>query len=146
MIYQGDVDVNSAAVEVDISMLSLDQLRAFTIVCDHFTHRGAGRTPPPPQLLMQIQGEGRTGKSLVIKKVTKLFKVRGKESHLRCSAYTGIAALLIEGSTPHQLALLHKAGKGLSNKSIACLREIWGSVEYLIIDEPSPLATSLELG
>lgn len=63
IIYEGDVDLSPTAIEVDVSMLSPDQLRAFKIVRDHLTHRGAGGDPP--QLLMQIQGEGGTGKSVV---------------------------------------------------------------------------------
>lgn len=117
---------------VDVSMLSADQLRAFNIVKDHFTESNVGEDAP--QLLMQIQGEGGTGKLMVISKITELFKLHRQESQLRKSAYTGIAASLIEGSTLHQLALLHQTSK-LSKEAIERLRRTWGKVKYLIIDE-----------
>lgn len=84
---------------------------------------------------MQIQGEGGTGKSLVIKKVTEYFKLVGQESHLCQAAFTRIAASLIKGSMLHQLAMLHQANKMLSRKSIDRLHAIWGRIKYLIINK-----------
>jgi hypothetical protein len=136
IVYEGDA-IQPASSEVDVSMLGPDQLRAFKIIEDH-VKRSA--TEKMPQLLMQIQGEGGTGKSKVISKVTELFKTLGRESTLRRSAYTGIAASLIEGSTLHQLALLHQSSKPLSKKSVDRLRATWGDVEYLIINEVSMIS------
>ncbi|CCO35196.1 DNA repair and recombination protein pif1,mitochondrial [Rhizoctonia solani AG-1 IB] len=130
--YEGDV--MAPAPDIDVSELSVEQLRAFYIVRDHHLAVEAGNKPE--QLLMQIQGAGGTGKSLVISKITEFFRHRGKEVKLRKAAYTGIAASLIEGSTLHQLALLHLSGR-ISKKTIQRLRKIWEPVEYLIIDEIS---------
>ncbi|CEL58884.1 hypothetical protein RSOLAG1IB_12210 [Rhizoctonia solani AG-1 IB] len=129
--YQGDT---LPAPDLDVSMLSDEQLRAFEIVKNHFLKTQAGHKPE--QLLMQIQGEGGTGKSLIISKITNLFSQHQAGSKLRKSAYTGIAASLIEGSTLHQLAALHLCNR-LSKKTITRLQTTWRPVEYLIIDEIS---------
>ncbi|CCO34495.1 ATP-dependent helicase RRM3 [Rhizoctonia solani AG-1 IB] len=135
--YEGNVE---PPADIDISGLSTEQLRAFEIVRNHYLSSKAG--DKPKQLLMQIQGAGGTGKSLVISKITELFTRHGQESKLRKSAYTGIAATLIEGSTLHQLALLHLCGK-VSKKTIERLRTIWEPVEYLIIDEISMVSKKI---
>jgi hypothetical protein len=132
IMYEGDQSI--PPTQVDTSQLSEDQLRAFKIVEDHLAKSSADEEVE--QLLMHIQGEGGTGKSKVIEKITELFQAHGKESKLRKSAYTGIAASLIEGATLHQLALLHQSSR-LTKKGIERLRETWGDVEYLIIDEIS---------
>ncbi|EUC67452.1 ATP-dependent DNA helicase PIF1, partial [Rhizoctonia solani AG-3 Rhs1AP] len=129
--YEGDI---TSTPDIDVSGLSTEQLRAFEIVKNHFLEARTGSKPE--QLLMQIQGAGGTGKSLVISKITDFFRSHGKASKLRKSAYTGIAASLIEGSTLHQLAALHLCNR-MSKKTIARLQETWQPVEYLIIDEIS---------
>ncbi|KDN39958.1 hypothetical protein RSAG8_08407, partial [Rhizoctonia solani AG-8 WAC10335] len=136
--YQGDTP---PIPEVDTSTLSPEQLRAFEIVKNYSLDFYAGNRPE--QLLMMIQGEGGTGKSMVISKLTEFFKQCGKETQLRKSAYTGIAASLIEGSTLHQLAALHLCNRGtISKKTITRLQDTWGPVDYLIIDEVSILMVS----
>ncbi|KAI0076307.1 hypothetical protein K474DRAFT_1555662, partial [Panus rudis PR-1116 ss-1] len=76
-----------------------DQRRAYDIVTWHLTRLLEGNSQP--QLLMQIQGEGGTGKSKVIQTITQFFHQRGVGRMLLKSAYTGIAASLIEGKTTH---------------------------------------------
>lgn len=132
--YEGDVLPNSSATDVDISMLSADQLPAYEIIKSHFA-KSASQTEED-QLLMQIQGEGGTGKSIVISKITELFQAHGRQAELRKPAYTGIAASLIGGSTLHQLAILHQVSKP-SRKSVERLQKTWDPVKYLVIDEVS---------
>ncbi|KAF8443783.1 hypothetical protein L210DRAFT_3334866, partial [Boletus edulis BED1] len=53
------------------------------------------------QLLMLIPGEGGVGKSKTIQTITQNFRRRGASHLLVKSAYTGIAASLIDGKTLH---------------------------------------------
>ncbi|KDN37091.1 hypothetical protein RSAG8_10366, partial [Rhizoctonia solani AG-8 WAC10335] len=160
----------ASELDMDVSMLSEEQLRVFEIVRNHFLEAHSGNNPQqllmqiqgeggtahsgnnPQQLLMQIQGEGGTGKSLVISKITEFFrkrgkeaelrKKRGKEAELRKSAYTGIAVSLIEESTLHQLAALHLCNS-ICKKTIKRLQDTWGPVNYLVIDEVSMVSKKI---
>ncbi|KAI0257796.1 hypothetical protein BC834DRAFT_800086, partial [Gloeopeniophorella convolvens] len=76
-----------------------DQRRAYDIIADHM--RDLQSDVETPQLLMQIQGEGGTGKSKVIQLVTDLFETSKRSRELVRAAYTGIAASLINGKTIH---------------------------------------------
>ncbi|KZP27492.1 hypothetical protein FIBSPDRAFT_683605, partial [Athelia psychrophila] len=58
----------------------------------------------PPPLRMILYGEGGTGKSKVIQTVTEAFARRGVKYMLVKSAYTGVAAYLIDGKTTHTIA------------------------------------------
>jgi hypothetical protein len=58
---------------------------------------------------MIIYGEGGTGKSIVIQSVTDAFTARGGLYLLIKSAYTGIAASLINGQTCHVIAQISMA-------------------------------------
>jgi hypothetical protein len=134
--YKGDETAIPPA-KVDISMLSVDQLQAFNVIKTRFRHSKLGERVD--QLLMQIQGESGAGKSMVILKVTELFKLHGWEMLLHKSTYTGIAASLIGGSTLHQLSLLHKMSKML-RKTMDAPKKNWDPVTYLIIDEVSMIS------
>ncbi|KAI0261449.1 hypothetical protein BC834DRAFT_785293, partial [Gloeopeniophorella convolvens] len=80
--------------------LLMDQRRAFDVVYWHAMQPTDNDRKPPP-LLMQIQGEGGTGKSRVIQTISAMFKMLGREQELVKAAYTGIAAPLIDGKTTH---------------------------------------------
>ena len=110
-----------------------DQRRAFDIIAYHVRSSLQGNCPT--QLLLHIQGEGGTGKSKVIQAVTGMFEALGVRRWLLKSAYTGIAASLIEGETIHRLAGLNFNGKGMSNGTRTKLESTWKDVQYLIIDE-----------
>jgi hypothetical protein len=118
--------------------LKPDQLRAFGIVEKHLDITLAGASPS--QLLMQVQGEGGTGKSMVIHCITELFRRRGVEKRLVKSAYTGIAASLIDGNTLHTLCHLTSRRTEMSQKVLDVLRRTWKDVDYLIIDEVSMIS------
>ncbi|KAJ3970272.1 hypothetical protein EV361DRAFT_786151, partial [Lentinula raphanica] len=81
-----------------------DQRRAFDIVKWHLEQTLAGSSPPP--LRMIIHGEGGTGKSKVIATITDLFRKMNVPSMLVKSAYTGVAASVIEGKTTHTIAAI----------------------------------------
>ncbi|CAE6416282.1 unnamed protein product [Rhizoctonia solani] len=120
---------------MDLTLLKADQLRAYGIIRAHLDAKMANQHPR--QLLMQIQGEGGTGKSTVIGCITELFKHHRLSHKLIRSAYTGIAASLIDGNTLHTLCRFTSRRTELSAKVLDALRKTWGNVDYLIIDEIS---------
>ena len=112
-----------------------DQRRAFDFITDHVQSSLHGDCPN--QLLLQIQGEGGTGKSKVIQAVTAMFEAQGVRLWLLKTAYTGIAASLIGGETIHRLTGLNFNGKALGSGTHTRLESIWKDVRYLIVDEVS---------
>ncbi|THH07769.1 hypothetical protein EW146_g9213 [Bondarzewia mesenterica] len=75
VIHGGEM-ADAALSAIDRDMLLADQRRAFDIIEWHM--RRSDVEPETPQLLMQIQGEGGTGKSKVIQTVSDLFKRLGR--------------------------------------------------------------------
>lgn len=124
--------------DIEVKHLNAEQRRAYDIVQDHVLAQGDAE--PQPQLLMQILGEGGTGKSTVIKAITEFFNTHGRSRKLLKAAPTGIAASLIGGCTLHTLCHM---GIGwtdpdsISVKTLQVLRKTWKDVQYLIIDEIS---------
>ncbi|KAF8673089.1 helicase family, partial [Rhizoctonia solani] len=83
-----------------------------------------------------------TGKSRVIQTITQEFKQQGASHMLLKSAYTGIAASLIDGQTTHHIAAISVRNKKqiLSPEARIKLGLLWKNVKYLIIDEFSMLS------
>ncbi|TFY52705.1 hypothetical protein EVJ58_g9862 [Rhodofomes roseus] len=138
-----DSDIDTVLAAVDASALKEDQRRSYDIVKWHLEKTIAhieNRGERPPQLLKQLQGEGGTGKSKVIQTITELFAARGVRHLLLKSAYTGIAASLIDGKTTHSIAGMNMNGRRMSEETRKRLTEMWASVSYLVIDEVSMLA------
>lgn len=143
-----ELTAEAALAGVDPTSLKRDQRRAFDIVAWHLhqtvnsmlTHQAS-----PPPLRMILYGEGGTGKSKVIQTITDVFKSRGVAHMLVKSAYTGIAASLINGKTIHTIAHLSTARKPsqLSDESKAALQTFWKDRRYLIIDEYSMISKEL---
>ncbi|PSS32096.1 hypothetical protein PHLCEN_2v2137 [Hermanssonia centrifuga] len=122
----------------NVNMLKDDQFRAFDIMRWHLDQTLAGNQPPV--LRMIIYGEGGTGKSKVIQTVTEEFARRGVQYMLVKSAYTGVAASLIDGKTTHTIAALSvKNGAVMSDDAKAKLQVFWKHRSYLILDEVSML-------
>ncbi|KAK0471708.1 hypothetical protein IW261DRAFT_1289967, partial [Armillaria novae-zelandiae] len=79
--------------------LNENQMLAFSIVKHHLTadlHKC-----DPQQLLMHIQGPGRTGKTVVIKTIAHMFHKYNVQDTLGLMATSGIAATLFGGGTIH---------------------------------------------
>ena len=131
----------SSLPPVHPSHLKFDQFRAYDIITWHLDQRLSGLYPPP--LRMILYGEGGTGKSKVIQTTTAAFVQRGAKYMLVKSAYTGVAASLIDGKTTHTLASL-RMGKDekLGDEAKQKLQRMWDSKEYLIIDEYSMISKS----
>jgi len=92
---------------------------------------------------MLIHGEPGTGKSKVIQTLTENFVRRGAKSMLQKSAYTGIAASLIDGKTTHTIGLISPRNDGrISAESRGKLQTMWKHAKYLIIDEVSMISKS----
>ncbi|KAI4527075.1 hypothetical protein K523DRAFT_205817, partial [Schizophyllum commune Tattone D] len=79
--------------------LNDDQRRAYDIFRWHLSEAQRGHDPDP--LRMLLYGEGGTGKSRVIQTITSLFHAQGIPHLLLKSAFTGVAASLIDGKTLH---------------------------------------------
>ena len=87
---------------------------------------------------MYVGGMARTGKSQVIKSMTKFFE-RQNDSHcIIITAPTGTAAALVGGSTYH--SILDINDKGTSNISMTKVRTRLDGVDYIFLDEVSMLS------
>jgi len=90
---------------------------------------------------MILRREGGTGKSKVIQTITQGFVHRNASFMLLKSAYTSIAALLIDGKTTHcTIGMVSRNGHSLSNETKAKLQTFWKHYVYLIIDECSMIS------
>ncbi|CAF2763621.1 unnamed protein product [Rotaria sp. Silwood2] len=91
------------------------------------------------QLLMCVPGCGGTGKSQLIRALTKYFLVTKRIQMIRKLAPTGIAAAEIDGMTVHSfLGEQRNSGKARTIKpGDSKLEKEWALVEYLVIDEMS---------
>lgn len=95
-----------------------------------------GQRPPPLRLI--IYGEGGTGKSKVIQTISAAFRQKRAYHLLQKTAYTGIAASLIDGQTMHSLCGMSIGKKGkISSEAKKRLQQTWACKKYLIIDECS---------
>ena len=112
-----------------------DQRRAYNIVDWHLQKMLSGLNPP--QLHMIIPGEGGVGKSKTIQTITDNFVSHGAGSMLVKSAYTGIAASVIDGKTLHVIGMIPINGGKQSAVTMKVLEEYWIDKHYLIIDEIS---------
>src|SRR5258708_9843158 len=138
--YIGDNLTKQVNEEIQVSCLKADQKRAYSIVIGHLCAELRGENPT--QLLMQLTGEGGTGKSKVIQKITDTFDALGAQTRLLKGAYTGIAACSIGGATLHSLCGIPVRGKQPSMTTLNKLILVWQNVWYLIIDEYSMISRS----
>ncbi|CAF4474821.1 unnamed protein product, partial [Rotaria sp. Silwood2] len=97
------------------------------------------------QLIMCIPGCGGTGKSQLIRALTKYFLVTKRIQMIRKLAPTGIAAAEIDGMTIHSfLGEQRNSGKARTIKpGDLKLEKEWALVEYLLIDEISMVGLTL---
>lgn len=131
-------ELDAAEEAVNKDALKEDQRRAYEIVEDHL--RKTLRGEEVDQLLLQVQGEPGTGKSKVINTITSLFRLKRHSVALARSAYTGIAASVVEGRTLHSLLMLGFGGEDPTRKNSQKLAAFWRDIEYLIIDEVSMIS------
>ncbi|VDC07039.1 unnamed protein product [Peniophora sp. CBMAI 1063] len=139
-VKQLDAIAEEALTAVDVQHLLPDQRRAFEIISAHAKMTLAGMAPP--QLLMQMHGEGGTGKSRVIQTVTEVFAALEADDRLAKASFTGIAASLIGGKTLHTIASI-KVGKKTATTTNSKQTAYWRSILYLVIDEMSMLSREM---
>ncbi|CAF3157305.1 unnamed protein product [Rotaria sp. Silwood2] len=97
------------------------------------------------QLIMCIPGCGGTGKSQLIRALSKYFLITKRMQMMRKLAPTGIAAAVIGGMTIHSfLGEQRNSGKLRTVKpGDSKLEKEWRLVEYLLIDEMSMVGLNL---
>ncbi|CAF1468535.1 unnamed protein product [Adineta ricciae] len=97
------------------------------------------------QLIMCVPGCGGTGKSQLIRALTKYFLITKRMQMMRKLAPTGIAAAEIDGMTIHSfLGEQRNSGKLRTIKpGDSKLEKEWRPVEYLLIDEMSMVGLTL---
>ena len=87
---------------------------------------------------MYVGGMVGTGKSQVIKSMTKFFERQNESHHIIITAPTGTAAALVGGSTYHSIFGIND--KGTSNMSMTKVRTRLDGVDYIFLDEVSMLS------
>ncbi|CAF3879261.1 unnamed protein product [Rotaria sordida] len=119
---------------------------AFLIITNHLDGDSRCRTGDNNgQLIMCIPGCGGTGKSQLIRALTKYFFITKRIQMMRKLAPTGIAAAEIDGMTIHSfLGEQRNSGKPRTIKpGDSKLEKEWRPVEYLLIDEMSMVGLTL---
>ncbi|CAF1255737.1 unnamed protein product [Rotaria sordida] len=116
--------------------LNREQRAAFMIITSHLDGDSRCRTSDNNgQLIMCIPGCDGTGKSQLIRALTKYFLVTKRMQMMRKLAPTGIAAAEIDGITIHSfLGEQRNSGKAQTIKpGDSKLEKEWKAVEYLLI-------------
>ncbi|CAF1357853.1 unnamed protein product [Rotaria sordida] len=120
--------------------LNREQRAAFMIITSHLDGDKRCRIGDNNgQLIMCIPGCGGTGKSQLIRALTKYFLVTKRMQMMRKLEPTGIAAAEIDGMTIHSfLGEQRNSGKPRTIKlDDSKLEKKWRSVEHVLIDETS---------
>ncbi|CAF3204855.1 unnamed protein product [Rotaria sp. Silwood2] len=126
--------------------LNREQRAAFMIITSHLDGDKRCRIGDNNgQLIMCILGCGGTGKSQLIRALTKYFLVTKRMQMMRKLAPTGIAAAEIDGMTIH--SFLGEQRNSRKPRTIkpgdSKLEKEWRPVEYLLIDEMSMVGLTL---
>ncbi|CAF4689494.1 unnamed protein product, partial [Rotaria socialis] len=126
--------------------LNREQRAAFMIITSHLDGGSRCRTGDNSgQLIMCVPGCGGTGKSQLMRALTKYFLVTKTTQMVRKLAPTGIAATEIGGMTIHSfLGEQRNSGKPRTIKADDLkLEKEWRLIEYLLIDEMSMVDLTL---
>ncbi|KIN97096.1 hypothetical protein M404DRAFT_57923, partial [Pisolithus tinctorius Marx 270] len=115
-----------------------DQRQAYDIIDWHLQQFVTGGCPD--QLHMIIPGEDGVGKSKMIQTIMDNFAHRGVSGMLVKVVYTGIAALVIDSKTLHNIGMIPLNSGKQSAQTIKKLENFWHEKAYLIIDEMSMLS------
>jgi hypothetical protein len=132
-------------VEVDSSpeALNTEQRKLYETIVTQYTNEINLGGRPPPQLLLNVDGEAGTGKTFTLLKacgrLQEIAIAAGKSTPVLRAAPTGIAAFNIIGKTLHGLLRLPVKTKksDLSPATLQSLQASFSSCRFLIIDEKS---------
>ena len=122
----------------------------FDLITNHFTSVLEGNNPG--QLLVNLDGEGGTGKTFVIESVSRavdaLAAQHGLPSPILRCAPTGVAAYLISGRTLNSvfripITVKYGALEPLSATGRQQLQSVFRHLRYLIIDEKSMVSLQM---
>jgi ATP-dependent DNA helicase PIF1 len=126
--------------------LNQEQRKLYDVVVSQYTQELASTaygTPPPSQLLLNVDGVAGSGKTFTLLKtcarIQELALQAGNHNPVFRAAPTGVAAFNIIGQTLHSLLRLPVKGKK-SDLSVATLQSLQGlfrGCRFLIIDEKS---------
>ena len=151
-----DVDGNPTAITIPqippIShtdlVLNKHQMTVYTIVTNNLQEHLSQRNPP--QRLVIVHGQGRTGKSALLNAISKTFEDLGASNLLVKTAMSSITASIIGGQTLHSWVALPittpRSDKWLTHLSKEVQmhqKKNMGSVLWLTIDEMSMMMTSM---
>lgn len=131
MLEQGGVEslrtkfktLEKDCLPADVKQLLPEQQQAYKIVNWHLNETLMGNSPQ--QLLMIIPGEGGVSKLKMIQMITQNFHQRGVGHLLAKSAYTGIAASIIDGKMLHVICQIPINGHNRLRKASQKLAEFW---------------------
>jgi hypothetical protein len=126
---------NSIDVICEDFSLNEEQERAFRIIANHVV------IPNSEPLKMYIGGMGGTGKSQVLKAVSKFFERRNEAHRFIIVAPTGSAAALVSGSTYHSVFGINDMNNDAhATKTLIQVRTRLLGVDYIFMDEVSMLS------
>ena len=115
--------------------LNEEQERAFRIIANHIA------LPHSEPLRMYIGGMGGTGKTQVLKAISKYFEDRQEAYRFIIVAPTGTAAALLSGSTYHSVfGINDMTNDAQAAKSLIQVRTRLQGVDYIFMDEVSMLS------
>lgn len=121
--------------------LNPEQRLVYDTFMDHYRQTLAGESPA--QLLVNVDGQGGSGKSFVVRVLSSHMEQitpPGQPTPIRRLAPTGVAAANIDGATFHsvlRLAIQVSTFSPLNATSLSHIQASLRHVRYLVIDEKS---------
>ncbi len=129
-----DANIRTLTDTLTMFTLNTEQQRAFVLIAKAVHHRDS------PQMKMYLGGMAGTGKSQVLKALTKFMELRNESYRLMILAPTGSSACNVDGSTYHSALCLGRDFDALTEmdqNKLAKLRDNFEGVDVVFLDEIS---------
>jgi ATP-dependent DNA helicase PIF1 len=131
--------------------LNAEQRLVFDLFTRHYEESLSPVMQSPPQLLLQVDGQGGTGKTFLIHAITsRLRQLSPGDPAVIKAAPTGVAACAIDGESLHSLLKIPVKQGGitselspLSPSALSSLQARLRAIRYIIIDEKSMVGLRL---